>query len=48
MKKVLVHLVPMGFLSIGAYAIIHGLEGWGWAFFLTVITHSLAINAQES
>jgi len=37
-------LVPLGFLAISFYAIANQLDGWGWGFFLTVLTYSAIAN----
>ena len=31
-------LVPLAFLGISFYAIANHLDGWGWGFFLALLT----------
>ena len=45
--KHLKYLIPLGFLAIAFYAIANNLNGWGWAFFLTLITYNIALDRDD-
>lgn len=42
--KYIKYLIPLGFLAIGSFAIAYNLDGWGWAFFLTLVTYLAALD----
>jgi hypothetical protein len=36
---VLRNIVPIAFIAVAAFCLWKGIDGWGWAFFLALLTY---------
>ena len=36
---VLRNIVPIAFIAVAAFCLWKGVDGWGWAFFLALLTY---------